>query len=65
MRQGFGLMIIEVKDWGLKNYSIHKILKNNRYYYDWKLNKNGADIKSPIDQVENYKENIYIFSDCI
>lgn len=59
MRRGYWLMIIEVKDWILSNYYIEKILKNNKVYYNWKLRKNDANIKSPFDQVDSYKDNIY------
>ncbi len=51
MRQGYGVMIIEVKDWKLKNYHLDG--------KKWKLNQNDASIKSPIDQVLQYKYNLY------
>jgi hypothetical protein len=52
MRKNYGIMIIEVKDWKLKNYYIDERKK-------WRLKKNNAYLKSPIDQVLLYKENIY------
>lgn len=52
MRQGFGVMIIEVKDWKLNNYYLDDKRK-------WKLRLNNAHIKSPIDQVLHYKNNLY------
>ena len=51
MRKGYGVMIIEVKDWNLKHYYLDEKKK-------WRLRQNDAYIKSPIDQVINYKENI-------
>ena len=52
MRKGYGVMIIEVKDWHLKNYNVNEKRK-------WKLNLNNAFIKSPVDQVLQYKDNLY------
>ncbi len=52
MRKNYGVMIIEVKDWNLKNYFLDERRK-------WRLKQNDAYIKSPIDQVLQYKENIY------
>ena len=50
MRKNYGALIIEVKDWNLDKYYIDKNKK-------WKYNNNI--IKSPIDQVLKYKENLY------
>lgn len=52
LRRHSGALIIEVKDWELKNYSI----ENNG---NWKLRQNNARIKSPFSQVFSYKENLY------
>jgi len=52
MRKGYGVMIIEVKDWNLDHY----FLDDNK---KWRLKKNSAYIKSPLDQVSKYKENLY------
>jgi len=53
MRKGGGILIIEVKDWELKSYELNEKRK-------WKVkNHTGAYPKSPIDQVLQYKENIY------
>lgn len=52
MRKNSGVMIIEVKDWELRNYSLDS--KKN-----WKLKSNSTDIKSPISQVLAYKENLF------
>jgi len=52
MRKNHGVMIIEVKDWDLSKYYLDERRK-------WRLKKNDAFLKSPIDQVLRYKENIY------
>jgi hypothetical protein len=45
-------MIIEVKDWKFPNYYLDDRRK-------WRLKQNHAYLKSPLDQVLQYKENIY------
>ena len=45
-------MVIEVKDWILDHYYLDEKRK-------WRLSKNNAYIKSPVDQVYQYKENLY------
>jgi len=52
MRKDGGVMIIEVKDWRLESYQIDKQGR-------WQLNYDGTFIKSPISQVEAYKDNLY------
>lgn len=58
MRENSGVMIIEVKDWDLESYKLNEsrnwVLKNT-------TNKFGKPqiIKSPIQQVFEYKENLY------
>lgn len=55
MRQNAGVMIIEVKDWHLQHYRLN-------HKKQWEVTKNGNDwhgIKSPIDQVLAYKQNLY------
>lgn len=52
MRQGNGVMIIEVKDWNLNNFHLNEKKK-------WILNQDGSVVKSPIDQVLKYKRNLY------
>ncbi len=52
MRHGYGVMIIEVKDWSLKNYYLDEKRK-------WKLILNDSLLKSPLDQVLQYKNNLY------
>lgn len=53
MRKGYGVLIIEVKDWDLHHYYIDDKKK-------WRLKHNKAFIKmSPIEQALQYKKNIY------
>lgn len=52
MRKGSGVLLIEVKDWDLNHYYIDTETK-------WRLFKNNALIKSPLNQVENYKSNLF------
>lgn len=52
MRKNYGVMIIEVKDWVLPHYYLDDRRK-------WRLKKNNAYLKSPINQVLRYKENMY------
>ncbi len=52
LRKGFGVLIIEVKDYHLESYKLDE-RKN------WVVKYNNAKIKSPISQVLKYKENLY------
>lgn len=52
MRKAAGVMLIEVKDWHLKNYYLDE--KRN-----WRLKENNTLLKSPLSQVFSYKEDIY------
>ncbi len=52
MRKGYGVMIIEVKDWNLDNFCLNEKRK-------WVYSPNGAVVKSPLDQVFRYKKNLY------
>lgn len=54
IKEGQGVMIIEVKDWNLDSYELD-VRKN------WKVknHKNEFTIKSPISQVLKYKENLF------
>ena len=52
MREGNGVMVIEVKDWNLDNFSLNEKKK-------WIYSPNGAVVKSPIDQVLKYKNNLF------
>lgn len=52
IQKDVGVSIIEVKDWNLNSY---KLTNDN----EWYLSKNHQKIKSPIHQVEKYKENLF------
>lgn len=52
VKKGYGVLVIEVKDWDLNCYQIDDKAK-------WYLRKDGTRIKSPIDQVYTYKKNIF------
>lgn len=52
MRKGSGVLLIEVKDWNLDHYYIDERTK-------WHLEKDGTPIKSPLNQVETYKDNLF------
>lgn len=52
MRKGYGVMVIEVKDWNLDNFSLNEKRK-------WVFTPNNSVTKSPIDQVLKYKNNLY------
>ncbi len=52
MRKGNGVLIIEVKDWNLGNFTLNEKRK-------WVYTPNGSIVKSPIDQVLKYKNNLY------
>lgn len=52
LRKGFGVLIIEVKDYNLDSYEL-----DNRK--NWVVKYNKAKIKSPISQALKYKENLF------
>ena len=52
MRKDYGVMIIEVKDWNLNNFELDSKKQ-------WIYTPNHSRVKSPIDQVRKYKENLY------
>lgn len=52
MREGNGLMVIEVKDWNLDYFALNAKKK-------WVYTPNNSVVKSPIDQVLKYKNNLY------
>jgi len=52
LRKSSGVLLIEVKDWNLEYYYCDKTTK-------WRLNKNNSIIKSPLKQVEGYKQNLF------
>lgn len=53
MRKGYGVMIIEVKDWNISNFILNDKKK-------WVYTPNSAVTKSPIDQVLKYKKTSMI-----
>lgn len=52
MRKGNGVLVIEVKDWDLDNFALNEKKK-------WVFTPNGSIVKSPIDQVLKYKNNLF------
>ena len=52
MREGNGVMVIEVKDWNLDNFKLDERKK-------WIYIPKGSVVKSPIDQVLKYKHNLF------
>lgn len=52
MRKGSGVLLIEVKDWVLDHYYCDKNTK-------WRLIKDDTLLKSPLSQVETYKNNLF------
>jgi hypothetical protein len=52
MKKNVGLIIVEVKDWNLRNYYVDE--KNQ-----WKLLSNNALLKSPFAQAFAYKKHIF------
>lgn len=58
MRRGGGVLIIEVKDWDLAAYKLDE-KKHWHLKYPQNDKEAHAYIKSPIDQVLKYKENLY------
>lgn len=52
MRKGSGVLFIEVKDWNLDHFYVDDKTK-------WRLVKDDTYIKSPLNQVETYKDNLF------
>ncbi|MCI6168569.1 MAG: NERD domain-containing protein [Muribaculaceae bacterium] len=52
MRKGNGVLVVEVKDWNLGNFALNEKKK-------WIYTPNGSVVKSPIDQVLKYKNNLF------
>lgn len=52
MRKGYGVLIIEVKDYNLDSYTLDE--KKN-----WKVKNKDFTIKSPISQALKYKDNLF------
>ena len=51
LNKNAGALIIEVKDWHLKHYTVDK--------EQWRVRHNNALIRSPLKQVKNYKNNLF------
>jgi hypothetical protein len=54
IRPDAGALVIEVKDWHLKHYR-----NPEGGLASWELRENNARIRSPLAQVETYKQNLY------
>lgn len=52
LRKGGGALVVEVKDWDLNSYWVDDRKR-------WHVAYNGTVVKSPIDQVLQYKKNLY------
>src|SRR5690554_5711770 len=52
MRKGSGVLLIEVKDWVLDHYYVDDKTK-------WRLRKDDTVLKSPLKQVNSYKDNLF------
>jgi hypothetical protein len=52
VRKNAGVMIIEVKDWNFEHYYLDEKRK-------WRIAQNKAYTRSPLDQVFQYKENMF------
>lgn len=52
LRKGYRAHIVEVKDWCIDHYTIEPDGQ-------WLLKKDGTRLKSPLFQVQQYKENLY------
>ncbi|MCK9335332.1 MAG: NERD domain-containing protein [Candidatus Cloacimonetes bacterium] len=52
LRKGYGAHIVEVKDWNLDYYNVDN-------QGNWCLTKDKTRIKSPVSQVQCYKDNFY------
>jgi nuclease-related domain protein len=52
MREGNGVMVLEVKDWNLDHFIVNEKKK-------WVYSPTNAHVKSPIDQVLKYKNNLF------
>ena len=53
-----GVWIVEVKDWNLQSYTIQEKYWRGKKLKLWSLNKDGTEIKSPINQVNAYYWNM-------
>jgi len=53
-----GVWIVEVKDWNLQSYAIQEKGWKGKKLKLWSLSKDGTQIKSPINQVNDYYWNM-------
>ena len=56
LRKGHGALIIEVKDWNLDNFSVDE---KKRWHYKDPQTGQDSVVKSPLNQVYKYKENLF------
>lgn len=56
LRKGHGALVIEVKDWNLANFRVEG--KKEWHYIDPQTGQDSV-VKSPLDQVYKYKENLF------
>ena len=65
MRQYHGVLIIEVKDWNLNNFTVEKASDNNEKKgndnWKWFYTPNSSPVRSPISQVRKYHDNLMSF----
>ncbi|NBB84783.1 MAG: AAA family ATPase [Bacteroidetes bacterium] len=54
LRKGSGMLIIEVKDWDLDAYEVGDDPRDA-----WRLRNHNGSVRSPLQQVETYKQNVY------
>jgi predicted transposase YbfD/YdcC len=54
VRPDAGALVIEVKDWHLSHYR-----NSQGGLASWELQENSARVRSPLAQVETYKQNLY------
>ncbi|ABG83313.1 NERD domain-containing protein [Clostridium perfringens] len=59
MKPNVGVYIIEVKDWNLEHYTYLRQYPNKME--EIYLNKNGTRLRTPFQQVEKYKKNLFGF----
>lgn len=60
MRKGYGVMVIEVKDWNLDNFRLEPEEKEEKEEkIKWVYTPNNSVVKSPIDQVLQYRNNLF------
>ena len=56
LRKGHGALVIEVKDWNLDNFKVEG--KKEWHYIDPQTGQDSV-VKSPLNQVYKYKENLF------